>query len=135
MQPLEGVLERRTVVLGQHVGPDLDHIVRTYTQNLGIERPMVNRAHCHAIRDDRFAAVCVLLDVRGIEQRAVPESAERALGVIGKEDPIPEGALMEALEHDPLRIPTSGVELREARPPFAPASSAAVGRKSQKAPS
>lgn len=73
---LERVLKRRTIVLSKDIGTDLDSVLRGHAQHVSIEGSMVNRAHGHTIRHDRLAAVRVLLDVRGIQQRNMTQAAE-----------------------------------------------------------
>jgi hypothetical protein len=115
------MLEGGPVVLGQHVRADLDHIVRSHPENLRVEGSVMDRTHRHAVRNDRLPAVSVLLDVSCVQQRTVPEPTKCALGVVSEEHPIPERALMEPLEDQPLRVPARRIKRREGREPLVPA--------------
>ncbi len=90
MESLQGVLESWAVVLVQDIGADLDAIVGAHRQDVGVERAVVDGAHGQPVRNGRFAPRRVFFDVGGVQQRPVSEPAQRALGLVGEEHPVPE---------------------------------------------
>jgi hypothetical protein len=76
------MLKCRTVDLVQHVAANLYHEVGADPEHEGVKRAVVDRAHRNPVRDYWLAAIGVLLNVRGVEQLTMPESAERTLGSI-----------------------------------------------------
>ena len=66
VQGLQSKLQRWPIVLDQHVRPYLNHVVGPHSDNMRVERAMVDRAHSYSVRHNRFASVRVLFDVRCI---------------------------------------------------------------------
>src|SRR5207244_1230466 len=99
VEALEGVLKRGPVVLAENVGPDLDLIVGPDAEDVGVERPVVDRAHGDPIRNDRLAALRIGPDVRSVQQFTAAKPAQGALGLIGEEHTVAEDALVQPGAH------------------------------------
>lgn len=67
MKGLEGMPESRPVRLSEHVGAHFNAEVRANTDEEVVERAMVELAHGNPIGHDRFAALAVRDNMRGIE--------------------------------------------------------------------
>ena len=115
MHPLEGVHQSWTITLLKDVAPDFHDEVRSHSQNLCIEGAVMDGAHCQSVRYDRFAAIRILLDVRGIEELEVPESAERALAPVSKKHTLAKRSLMQAHTNGLLGILAAKSNIRRMR--------------------
>lgn len=69
----------RPVDLAEHIFANLDDVVRADSQYRVVERSVVNRAHCHTVRDDGFATFGVLANVRRIQKLCMSQSAQSTL--------------------------------------------------------
>jgi hypothetical protein len=69
-----------------------------------IEGTVVDGAHRDSVRHDWLAAMCVLSDVRRIEQLRVAEPAHCTLPAVGIEDPPPEFRLVEPSPDHRIRV-------------------------------
>ena len=107
--------ERRAVRLVEHVAADLDHVVGAHAEHERVERAVVDRAHGDPVRDDRLAAVRILLDVRDVQELAGAEAVQGALGPIGLEHPAAGERLVQPLADGPLGVLTPADEVRGSR--------------------
>lgn len=87
LEPLQTVHQHRTVMLPEDVAADLDDEVRTYSEDVTVERRVMKLAKSEAVRNARHATrVLVMKDVSGVEQFGMPEPANRAAILIGLQD-------------------------------------------------
>ena len=76
MYALERMKKCWPVVLTQDIVANLNNVVRSDAKNIGIERAVMDRTHCDAVRDDGLATICILFDMCGIQELAVSKSAQ-----------------------------------------------------------
>jgi hypothetical protein len=65
---LKGMTKRRAVVLLENIFADLHDEVGPDTEDISVERPVVDRAHRNSIRNDRLTAIAGFFDVGRIEE-------------------------------------------------------------------
>jgi len=95
VEALERVLEGWAIVLGQDLRADLDPVVGLHGQDVRVKGTVVNRAHGHPVRQDRLAALRVLLDVGSVEEGRVAQAAQRAAAPVCEQHAVPERTLVE----------------------------------------
>ena len=83
---LQRMAERRPVVFFEDIVANLHDVVRANTQDVGVERSMVDRAHRDPIRHDGLASVAVFLDMGRIEEFRVSQPAEGARAAVRSEE-------------------------------------------------
>jgi hypothetical protein len=93
---LERVHKCWTVYLVKDVLANLDDVVGPNPQNGAVEGLVMYRAHGHAVRNDRFAALGVLTNVRRFQELSVTQMAESALVPIGFEHPLAKHRLVDS---------------------------------------
>ena len=104
MQTLQRVSKGRSVPVLTHMSANLDTVIRSSSEEVRIERAMVDRTHRDTVRNNRFATIPVRFDVRGVkESRAGRKlrSAERSLYAIST--CAQKHRLVEAIPCDSLR--------------------------------
>ncbi len=98
VQFLKQVSKGGSVPLRPEIGPNLDAKVRRDPQKVPIEGPVVQPAESQPIRHPGFAPeIRVRDDVSGLEELRVPKVAQRALGPVGSEHPLPECPLVDSV--------------------------------------
>lgn len=100
MDSLKGVQEGRSICLVEHVLANLDAVLGCHSEDKGVKRSVVDRAHRDPVRDDWLAAFRVFLDVGGVEELGVSKSTDRALAFICQEHSPTEIRLMEPASDD-----------------------------------
>ena len=83
MQTLKGMQQRRAVVLGEYVCPDLDSVVGANGHDHAVEGGVVDLAHRDAVRDYRLSALRVWTNVGCVQQFVVPQATQGTPMVIG----------------------------------------------------
>src|SRR5262245_65338711 len=73
----------------------MDNAVRRDTDEVLVERSVVNRAEAQAVADLRLAAFDVAQDVRGVEEAQLLQPADRALAAVRRDYSAAETRLME----------------------------------------
>ena len=82
MEPLEDV-EHRTVVIVEKATRDVDAEIRSDSDEILVERSVVDRAHAQPVAHERLARLLgVADDVRSVEQPNLAETADRATIVV-----------------------------------------------------
>src|SRR6266849_7916406 len=100
VETLQTDFEHRTVCLTQNVMPDLDLQIGSNTQDVRVERGVVELAQSEAIRNDRFSKrMFVGQYVSCIQQLLVAQSAYGTGFVIGVQNPHAEERLMKPPGH------------------------------------
>src|SRR5690606_39015991 len=80
---LNPVDECRAVYFFEDIGPDLERVVGTDTDEVPIERLVVERAECEAVAHHRLAVGArIRNDVGGVQELFVAEPAEGALASV-----------------------------------------------------
>ena len=88
--------QHRSVVLLENFAPNLNETVRANTDEVLVERCMMEFAQRKSIWNPRLTAVLVSNDVSSIEEFAMLESTDCALSPIGAKDPLAKRALVKA---------------------------------------
>ena len=88
--------QHRSVVLLENFAPNLDQAVRANTDEVLVERCMMEFAQGKSIWNPRLTTVLGRNDVRSVEEFAMLETTDCALSPIGAEDPLAKGALVKA---------------------------------------
>jgi len=68
VQGLKRMAKSGPVDLAEDVFAYLDDVVRPYSDDVAVEGPVVDRAHCDSIRDDWLASLGILLDMSGVKK-------------------------------------------------------------------
>ena len=72
------MLQGWSIDFTENIFPYLDDVVGSDSDHMTVESAVMDGAHGDAVRNDRLPAVGVLLDMSGIEELWVPESAKCA---------------------------------------------------------
>jgi|RhiMethySRZTD1v2_1073278.scaffolds.fasta_scaffold100855_1 hypothetical protein len=113
MEPLQPVFQHRPIRLFENIWANLNDVVRTHTDNLRVERRMMELAQRQPVRDARFTlGIGIGDDVSRFEQFLVSQSADRAVLPIGRQHALTECLLVEPLAHEPRDVATANVSLR-----------------------
>ena len=86
-----------SVLFLENRGSHLDHVVGAHRQEVTVERGVVKLAKRETIRDEGFSFQRTAgVDVRRVEQLAMAEPTECTLRMVGGEDTLAEGSLVNA---------------------------------------
>ena len=86
VKPLQTVEQHRTVLLIQNVMADFDDPVRAYGNEVLVVRGVMQLAEGLPIWHARISPFLVRNDVSGIEEFAMPQTANRALSLVRTQD-------------------------------------------------
>ena len=109
---MQGVLEGGSVMLAEHIRPNLQNVVRADSQYLRIKGPVVNGTHCDTIWNDRFPAIGVLPDMSSLEELGKLESAECAPVPVSGKNVLPENALVKPTLDESLSVLSTQGQIR-----------------------
>jgi hypothetical protein len=97
MEPLDAVPERRPIGLMQNIRANFEGVIRLHANEVSVKCCVVKLAERETIWDDRLTAFLGIgCDVCGIKKFLMPQPAERALTLIGYQDPLSECRLVQS---------------------------------------
>lgn len=97
VEGLDGVDQRRSVGFGEDVVANLKHVIRSETEEVAIERCMMERAQGDSVLDEGFSGrVGVGDDVGRVEKLLVTEPTERTLALVRLKYPFAKPSLVES---------------------------------------
>src|SRR5438105_1202497 len=100
MQFLQAMQQHGSVVLLQHVAPNVHTVVWIYAEDVAIERTVVHPAQGQAIRHLRSATLILVgQDMSGIEQFSVRKPTNGTTFAVRRDDKLSEPELVQALHH------------------------------------
>lgn len=94
---LKTVTQHRAIDFYEDVGSDLDDVVGTDPEDVGVEGCVMDLAEREAVRHDRIATVVTVSeDVRSVEQLYVSDLTDGAALAVRAQDALAERSLVEA---------------------------------------
>ena len=101
--------QHRAVDLGENREADLDDEIRPDSQDVLVERRVVEFAEGETIPDRGLTSPGIGQDVCGVEQLSMTQAAHRARLAIGAYDSLPKARLMKSTKLHLRRIPPSRI--------------------------
>lgn len=96
MECLDAMYEHGSILLAQDILANFDRKVRTYADEVAVERCVMKAAQRKPVLDERVSSgLGVRNNVGGIEEFLMPETAERALALVCVEYALSEHPLMQ----------------------------------------